>query len=198
MTKSTRAAQSKAQQIRRDILLAATHLFAERGFTGVSVLQVATEADVFPNQVTYHFGGKSALFVEAAGHLILEAGQEAAMAAMAAASIQTYRRILAESVLGPGFPSVLTFVEAILVTRRCPDLLPSVRATFDRLQYEGARAISDPLATRRWHIETSPEIESRNFWMATMGVAGLVANGTRNIDQEIDALVALLSDYSWL
>ena len=49
--------------------------------------QVAESAGVFPNQVTYYFGSKDDLFVEAAGRLILEAGQAA-----------DYRRTLAESI----------------------------------------------------------------------------------------------------
>ncbi len=73
---------------RREILLTAARLFAERGFAGVSVIEVAAAAGVFPNQVTYYFGGKDGLFVEVAGCLILEAGQAAEIEAQKAKSVR--------------------------------------------------------------------------------------------------------------
>ena len=60
--------------------------------------QVAESAGVFPNQVTYYFGSKDDFFVEAAGRLILEAGQAAEIAAQPAKSARDYRRTLAESI----------------------------------------------------------------------------------------------------
>lgn len=189
MAIADRAVRSGSQQTRRDILLTATRLFAAHGFADVSVLQVAAEAGVFPNQVTYYFGGKDGLFVEAAGRLILEAGRDAELAAQAATSVRSYRRILAECVLGSGLPAVLAFVEAMLIARRRPDLAPQIKATLDRLHEEGARATSELLAGKRWKMKTSPQVAAQNFWATITGVAlQMVASGTSNVGAGVDAL----------
>jgi AcrR family transcriptional regulator len=184
-----RAVRPGSQQTRRDILLTASRLFAERSFADVSVLQVAAEAGVFPNQVTYYFGGKDGLFVEAAGRLILEAGRDAEFAAQAATSVRAYRRILAESILGHGLPAVLAFIEAMLIARRRADLAPQIKTTLDRLHEEGARASSELLTRKRWRMKTSPEVAAQNFWATMTGIAlQMVASGSTSIGQGIDAL----------
>ena len=186
---SDRAVRAGSQRTRRQILLAASRLFARRGYADVSVIEVAAKAGVFPNQVTYYFGGKDGLFVEAAGRLILEAGQAAEIAAGTARSVHAYRTALATSVLGPGLPSVLAFVEAMLIARRRADLAPQIKATLDRLHEEGARATSDMLARKQWHIRTSPEVAAKNFWATVMGIAlQMVASGVTSIDAGMDAL----------
>jgi TetR/AcrR family transcriptional regulator, regulator of cefoperazone and chloramphenicol sensitivity len=186
---SDRAVRAGSQRTRRQILLTASRLFARRGYAEVSVIEVATKAGVFPNQVTYYFGGKDGLFVEAAGRLILEAGQAAEIAAATARSVHEYRMVLARSVLGTGLPSVLAFVEAMLIARRRADLAPQIKATLDRLHEEGARAMSETLAKKNWRIKTSPEVAAKNFWATVTGVAlQMVARGVASIDAGMDAL----------
>lgn len=184
-----RAVRAGSQQTRRDILLVASRLFAERGFAEVSAIEVAAAAGVFPNQVTYYFGGKDGLFVEAAGRLILEAGQAAEIAAQKARSVSEYRKVLAASVLGPGLPAVLAFIEAMLIARRRPDLAPQIKATLDRLHEEGARATSEILARKRWRMKTSAAVAAQNFWATMTGVAlQMVASGATTIGSGVDAL----------
>ena len=184
-----RAVRAGSQQTRRDILLAASRLFAERGFAEVSAIEVAAAAGVFPNQVTYYFGGKDGLFVEAAGRLILEAGQAAEIAAQKAKSVRDYKKTLAASVLGPGLPAVLAFIEAMLIARRRPDLAPQIKATLDRLHEEGARASSELVVRKRWQMKTSPMIGAQNFWATITGVAlQMVASGATTIGSGVDAL----------
>jgi len=184
-----RAVRAGSQQTRREIILAASRLFAERGFAEVSALEIAAAAGVFPNQVTYYFGGKDGLFVEAAGRLILEAGQAAEIAARKAKSVRDYRKALAASVLGPGLPAVLAFIEAMLIARRRPDLAPQIKATLDRLHEQGARATSEILARKRWRMKTSPAIAAQNFWATVTGIAlQMVASGTTTIARGSDAL----------
>jgi TetR/AcrR family transcriptional regulator, regulator of cefoperazone and chloramphenicol sensitivity len=189
MSMPERAVRAGAQHTRREILLTAARLFAERGFADVSVIEVAAAAGVFPNQVTYYFGGKDGLFVEVAGRLILEAGQAAEIEAQKAKSVREYTRMLAASVLGPGLPAVLAFIEAMLIARRRADLAPQIKATLDRLHEEGARATSEVMARKRWRMMTTPEIAAQNFWATITGVAlQMVASGTTAIGSGIDAL----------
>jgi AcrR family transcriptional regulator len=65
-TSYPRATRAAGQQTRRALLDAGGRLFTERGIAGVSAAEIAREAGAFPSQVTYYFGSKEALFVEAA------------------------------------------------------------------------------------------------------------------------------------
>lgn len=47
----------------------ATRLFAERGYEGTSVRAICTEAECNVNGVSYHFGGKQALYQDIIGRL---------------------------------------------------------------------------------------------------------------------------------
>ena len=75
-TPHPRATRAAGQQTRRALLDAAGPLFAERGLAGVSAAEIAREAGAFPSQVTYYFGSKEALFVEAACRGVLHAATE--------------------------------------------------------------------------------------------------------------------------
>lgn len=176
MTIADRTVRAGSQQTRREILLAASRLFVLRGYAGVSVHQVAKDADVFPNQVTYHFGSKDGLFVEVAGGLILEAGQVAERAAQSARSARDYHEDFTNSILGEGLPAVLVFVEATLIARRRTDLAPRIRETLERLYEHG------PRTEEQRQVQTKPE----NFWATMMGAALQMvdtgATGTRAND----------------
>jgi len=52
-----------AEATRDSLLTAATHLFAARGYDGVSVAQIAQRAGVTKALINYHFGGKHKLYL---------------------------------------------------------------------------------------------------------------------------------------
>src|SRR5688500_20049831 len=52
------------------ILSAALDLFGERGFTGVTVRDIASRGKVNVAAISYHFGGKAALYRAVAKHVI--------------------------------------------------------------------------------------------------------------------------------
>jgi AcrR family transcriptional regulator len=56
------ADQADAPQRRRDILLAAAQLFAAHGYNGVSIRDIARQANVPATLCSYYFGRKSELF----------------------------------------------------------------------------------------------------------------------------------------
>src|SRR5579885_2465266 len=58
----TGPAGSSAEDTRERLIRAAAHLFAERGYEGTSVKELAQEASVNVSLVSYHFGGKEGLF----------------------------------------------------------------------------------------------------------------------------------------
>jgi AcrR family transcriptional regulator len=62
MNPVAREALSGPEETRDRLLRAAARLFAEKGYEGTSVKELATEAGVNVSLVSYHFGGKEGLF----------------------------------------------------------------------------------------------------------------------------------------
>jgi AcrR family transcriptional regulator len=58
-----RRSNQRGQVAREQILAAATLLFAERGFTGTSIADIAAEASVSKPSVLYHFPDKERLWI---------------------------------------------------------------------------------------------------------------------------------------
>ena len=164
-----RATRAAGRQTRRALLNAAARLFPERGVAGVSTTEIARDAGAFPSQVTYYFGSKEALFVEAACRGLLHLGAEVERAAARARTPRTYVRALTETALAS--PALLTFVEAVLLVRGRPELAPPVHETFDRLHREAERVVVDNLVARGWTIRAEPAAEARGFWASIIGVA---------------------------
>jgi AcrR family transcriptional regulator len=164
-----RATRAAGQQTRRELLDAAGRLFADRGLAGVSGADIAQEAGAFPSQVTYYFGSKEALFVEAACREVLHAAAEVERAGARTRSPRGYVRALVHTALAS--PALLSFVEAALLVRRRAELAPRVQDTFARLHAEGERAVAENLVARGWQIRAEPAEEARGFWAAMFGVA---------------------------
>jgi AcrR family transcriptional regulator len=164
-----RATREAGRQTRRALLDAASRLFAEQGANGVSAAEIAREAGAFPSQVTYYFGSKEALFVEAACRGMLYTAAEVERAGRRSRTPRGYVRACVRTALTA--PAVLNFVEAALLVRRRPDLAPPVRDAFARLHTEGERAIVESLAARGWQIRAMPAAEARGFWSAVLGIA---------------------------
>ena len=164
-----RATRAAGQQTRRALLDAAAPLFTERGLAAVSQADIAQAAGTFPSQVTYYFGSKEALFVEAACRGVLRAATEVERAGERTRTPYTYVRAMVRTALAS--PALLTFAEAALLVRRREDLAPRVRETFARLHAEGERAVVENLVKRGWQIHAHPAQEARGFWAAILGVA---------------------------
>jgi AcrR family transcriptional regulator len=164
-----RATRPAGQQTRRTLLDTASRLFADRGLAGVSTSEIAREAGAFPSQVTYYFGSKEALFVEAACRSLLHAVVEVERAGARTRSPATYVRAVVHTALAS--PALPTFIEAAQLVRRRTDLAPLVRDTFARLHAESERAVVESLVVRGWKIRADPAVEARGFWAAIFGVA---------------------------
>jgi AcrR family transcriptional regulator len=186
-----RATRAAGKQTRRALLDAAGRLFAERGLGGVSAAEIAREAGAFPSQVTYYFGSKEALFVEAACRSVLYAAADVERAGARTRSPRGYVHTLVTTALAS--PALLTFVEAALLVRGRPDLAPWVRDTYARLHTEGERAVVENLVRRGWEIKATAAAEARGFWAAIFGVAlERAAVGEAFDEASADATVALV------
>ena len=65
-----RRTQARAEETRRKLIEAALRAFSERGFDAVTVREIEVAAGVQRNLVSYHFGGKDAMWKAAATHVI--------------------------------------------------------------------------------------------------------------------------------
>jgi AcrR family transcriptional regulator len=164
-----RATRAAGKQTRREILDAASQLFAQRGLSGVTYADIAEAASVFPSQVGYYFGSKEELFVEAACREMLHAAERVERAGARAKTPMRYVQAIVKTALESS--AVLGFVEASLLVRRRPELAPLVARTFDQLHTEGSRAVAQNLLGRGWEIRATPAEEARGFWAAILGVA---------------------------
>lgn len=165
---AVRATRRAGQERRSQLLDAASELFCARGLGDVSLAEIAQRADAFPSQVTYYFGSKEALFVEAACRDFLRAAAEVERAGARARTPSTYvRTVVTTATQARGLPS---FMEAMLLARRRPELAPLVERTLDRLYTEGARAVQETLERRGWPLITTPDVEARAFWATVLGV----------------------------
>ncbi len=95
-----------------------------------------------------------------------------ARAEKAAARARTpkgYAGALADSVVGAD--GLILFVEALILTRQRPDLVPEIARTIERLHAEGARAYAGEIARHGWHTHHAPDVSARKFWTIALGVA---------------------------
>jgi len=163
-----RATRDSGRRTRSALLDAAAELFGEHGLAGVSLAGIAARADAFPSQVTYYFGSKEALFVEAASREVLHLASRVEAAGSRARTHAAYARALTRVALGS--PAMLAFAEAMLLARHRPELSPLVTRTLDRLHAEGARAVRARCREMGWPLRGSGEDVARHFWAAVLGL----------------------------
>jgi AcrR family transcriptional regulator len=155
--------------MRSRLLDAASVLFKSQGLNDTSISAIAGSADAFPSQVTYYFRTKEALFVEAACRDMLHIAERAEKAAGRARTPERYVSALVDSVVrADGFP---LFVEALMLTRQRPDLVPQVARTMERLHVEGARAYAGEMVRHGWRTRRPADASARRFWTIALGVA---------------------------
>ncbi len=166
---SARATRAAGQSMRSRLLDAASALFKARGLNGTSITAIANASDAFPSQITYYFRSKEALFVEAACRDILHIAERAEKAAARARMPKAYARALTDSVTGAD--GLALFVEALILTRQRPDLVPEIARTIERLHVEGARAYAREMTRHRWRAHHAPDVAARRFWTIALGIA---------------------------
>ncbi len=166
---AARATRSSGRRTRSALLDAAARLFRERGLADVSLGDIAAAADAFPSQVTYYFGSKEALFVEAACRDVLHAASDVERAGRRATTKDDYARRLTTAALSA--PALPLFAEALLLARRREELRPLIARTLDRLHAEGARAVATSCAAHNWRLSAPAAAVARSFWATVLGIA---------------------------
>jgi AcrR family transcriptional regulator len=158
--------QKPGPRMRSRLLDAAAARFKAFGFADVAVAEIAADAGAFPSQVTYYFGAKEALFVEAACREMLYLARDAE-AASAAVPDDRYIEVMVESVVGA--PGLNLFVEALALAHRRLDLQPQVQRTFERLDAESDRALKEHRA-REGQPPGETAVPAHRFWIIALGM----------------------------
>lgn len=153
--------------MRSALLDAATDAFLDHGFEHVSLAAVANRAGANPSQITYYFGTKEGLFVEAACREVLYLAKTAEELANAEAAPREYLDVMVRSVLAA--PSLSMFVEAVAIVRMRPKLHPLLQTTMDQLDRESGRAVAEFFA--RSSKASDDVTPARRFWVVAIGMA---------------------------
>jgi len=70
-----------------------------------------------------------------------------------------------------GADGLALFVEALILTRQRPDLVPEIARTIERLHVEGARAYAREMARHGWRTHHASDVAARRFWTIALGIA---------------------------
>lgn len=177
-------ARDRGRRTRAVILERAAALFAERGFDTVSVAEIATAAGAHPNQITYYFGSKDALFVHAAFLLLLRDAERLEPVGRRQRTPQAFRRAMARTALA--LPAVPIAVRAMSVTRQRPELRPLAEQNLTLLFHRAQRYLTAILELHGWTIDRPAEIETRTFWSAVFGARLISESGFGGRSSDID------------
>jgi AcrR family transcriptional regulator len=160
-------AEKPGQRMRSRLLDAAATRFKSFGLADVAVAEIAADAGAFPSQVTYYFGTKEALFVEAACREMLYLARDAEAASSRPRNEDDYLETMVRSVIGA--PGLNLFVEALALAHRRRDLQGQVQRTFERLDAESDRALKDHRA-RQGLPPGNTAVHAHRFWVIALGM----------------------------
>ncbi|MEU8813602.1 TetR/AcrR family transcriptional regulator C-terminal domain-containing protein [Actinoplanes sp. NPDC048796] len=180
----TEPPRARGRRTRDAILRAAENLFAERGLAAVSVADIAGAAGAHPHQITYYFGSKDALFVEAAFRLLLHQAQRLEPIGLRRRTPESFRIALARTALA--LPAVPVAVHAMAVSRLRPELHASVQQSLSVLFRQAERYLLDVLDRRGWAIDRPAAIEARTFWTTVFGARLISESGYGGQSADVD------------
>jgi AcrR family transcriptional regulator len=180
----TEPSQERGQRTRARLLEAAAARFAERGFTPVTVAEIAQAAEAHPNQVTYYFGSKEGLFVQAAFLLMLRQTEHLESVGGRQQTPAGFCRALARVALH--LPAVPTAVEAMAVARQKPGLEPALRNGLRLLFHQSEAFLARTLARHGWVADRPLDVEVKTFWSTVLGARLISESGFGGQPADID------------
>lgn len=149
----TRAARAERGDARERLLAAAAHLFAERGYRGASVDEVAAEAGFSKGAVYWHFGSKEELL-----HALIEDRLAGRVEAMLARITDAPPEVDAGHEVGDRYMALLAGdAELVLLATEYWSLAvrdPKLRRRYAKRQAERRDALAQALQARQEHRGT--------------------------------------------
>jgi AcrR family transcriptional regulator len=176
--------RARGRRTREAILRSAEELFAERGLAAVSVADIATAAGAHPHQITYYFGSKDALFVQAAFRLLLHEAQRLEPIGLRRRTPESFRMALARTALA--LPAVPVAVHALSVSRLRPELHTLAQQNLSVLFRQAERYLLTVLDRRGWTTDRPPAIEARTFWTTVFGARLISESGYGGPSADVD------------
>jgi AcrR family transcriptional regulator len=174
----------RGRATRTRILEATAQLCLERGGAELSVADIAAAAGVFPNQVTYHFGAKDALLVEAAFLALLHDAERIEAIGPRSPDAASYRRAIARAVLA--LPSLPSITRALAAAISKPELAGVVNTHLQLLFRQSERHANRLIATRGWTVDRPMAVEVRTFWSTALGAVLLARAGVNGTASDLD------------
>lgn len=181
---TTEPARARGRRTRAALLEQAAVLFAARGYEAVTVAEIARAAGAHPHQVTYYFGSKDALFVQAAFLRLLHEAERLEPVGRRQRSPAAFRTALARTALA--LPAVPLAVQALSITRHRPELQPLAQQQLALLFRQAQHYLIDVLGARGWVIDRAPDAETRTFWSAVFGARLISESGYGGRSNDID------------
>ncbi|WP_329080940.1 MULTISPECIES: TetR/AcrR family transcriptional regulator C-terminal domain-containing protein [unclassified Streptosporangium] len=176
--------RSRGRRTRTRLLERAVVLFTERDFGSVSVAEIAATADAHPNQITYYFGSKDALFVHAAFLMLLRDAERLEPIGHRQRTPKAFREALARTALA--LPAVPIAVQAMSITRHRPELQPLAQQNLGLLFRQAQRYLTAVLECHDWVIDRPADTEARTFWSAVLGARLISESGFDGRSSDID------------
>jgi AcrR family transcriptional regulator len=177
-------ARPRGRRTRARILDQAVSLFARQDYAAVSVAEIARSAGAHPHQVTYYFGSKDALFVEAAFLLLLREARRLEPIGLRRRTPAAFRAALARTTLA--LPAVPVAVRAMSISRLRPELHAVAQQHLAVLFRQAEHYLTGVLERRDWVIDRPVEVEVRTFWSAVLGARLISESGYGGQSAEID------------
>ncbi|MEV6848152.1 TetR/AcrR family transcriptional regulator C-terminal domain-containing protein [Actinoplanes sp. NPDC051411] len=177
-------ARARGRRTRARILDQAAGLFADQDYTAVSVAEIARSAGAHPHQVTYYFGSKDALFVQAAFLLLLRDARRLEPIGTRQKSPASFRAAVSRTTLA--LPALPVVVRAMSISRQRPELQKLAQHRLAILFRQAEHYLARVLDRRGWTLDRPIEVEVRTFWSAVLGARLISESGYGGHSSDID------------
>jgi TetR/AcrR family transcriptional regulator, regulator of cefoperazone and chloramphenicol sensitivity len=176
--------RARGRRTRIRILDEAARLFAGQDYAAVSVAAIARAAGAHPHQVTYYFGSKDGLFVQAAFLLLLREARRLEPIGLRQHTPDAFRNAIARTTLA--LPALPVAVRAMSISRLRPELHRIAQQRLAVLFRQAERYLRGVLERRGWALDRPIEVEVRTFWSAVLGARLISESGYGGHSSEID------------
>ncbi|WP_395245308.1 TetR/AcrR family transcriptional regulator C-terminal domain-containing protein [Agromyces sp. MMS24-K17] len=169
---------------RNHILVTTSRLTVDARSPDPSVADIARAAGVFPNQITYHFGSKQALLVDAAFLGLLYDAARVEQVGRRAPSAAVFRRNIARAILS--MPALPVVARVLASESAKPQVGETIDGHMQLLFRHSERYVRELAAARGWVTERSLPVEIRTFWSTAIGAVLLARAGVSGTRADID------------
>lgn len=163
----------KREQSRQRLLASAARCFAEKGFDGCSISDIAASAEMSQGNVYVHFAGKEELFACMIQQEHGDAAVKLRDAALAAPSLQSVLDLLNKCIRDVGFPiDHRLWVEILAVSARNETVRKAFLAS-DRVMRDAFVELLEKAAALG-EVDADLDFEAVSIWIYAL-VDGLIA-----------------------